>query len=166
MTCAPGGSPLTERPRLVVVCGPEGSGTNMLTDLLVAAGIPAVQRSLPRAEVWWVGEDGATWDPMTGEPWPAGTVFVTIYRDPHCTVQSVMRRHLSWSAAAAEAARAAAVDRLAVLPALVVQYERLVAGGRCALVALADALLFPDAAIPDDPGMRDENAKWSGSPTN
>ena len=144
---------------MIVVCGPEGSGTHLLTGLLRACGADAGQRSLPHAGVWWVDADGAPpFDPESGLPFPDGTRFGAIVRDPYCTLRSVMRRHLAPGFGPAEYARQEAVRRLASLPGIAVTYEALVADPRRVMGDLCRAL---DLSLPEQlPEVRDENAKW------
>lgn len=144
----------------LVVVGPEGSGTHLLTDLLRACGAEAEQRSLPYASVWWLDEDGAVrFDPATGEPFPDGTGFVLITRDPFCTTRSVLRRHLAPDEATADYARRQAVARLSRLPATPVRYEAIVEAPREVIGSLCRQLGL--TLPPDLPPVRDENAKWT-----
>lgn len=147
----------------LIVAGPEGSGTHLLTELLLAYGIPeATQRSLPYAGVWWV-VDGPPKDPVTGLLDEPDTEYVVIQRRPDVTTLALLGRKPPLVTDIWQARKhwGLAIAALATLPEAVwVSYEALVASPLAQVERIARAVgrrrMIPGAL----PEVRDENAKW------
>lgn len=139
---------------MIVVVGPEGSGTNMLTELLNGCGLEAIQRSLPYAGVWWIGPTGVPETLTLPEE-----DYVVITRDPIATVHSTMRRRLYATHAIACASWWVAYERCRLLPAYRVTYEEFVAEPlrRLQELCVAFGATMP-TALPFP--VTDENEKW------
>lgn len=144
---------------MIVVTGPEGSGTRFLATVLRERfGVEPVHRPMPEHDVWWDYRDD-----------PPGTRYVVIIRRPDVTQLAILGQLALWEGTPVRALRHdwhearewwhRAVETLAGIPdAWWVSYEALVAD----VGAQADNLgrwlgLDPTGPVPE---ARDENAKW------
>jgi hypothetical protein len=142
----------------VVVIGPEGSGSWMLTQC-IRDGLrieDTVHRSIPHGGVrvpWHI-------DAETSEPW--GQVhYVVITRRPDVTALSTLARGLAPDLGTAQRQWRDAVAELAHIPgATWVSYEAFIADPGTQLMNIARALgmtfVFPDVI----PGIFDASEKW------
>ena len=142
---------------MVVVTGPEGSGTGVMTALLRWAGIDTLHRSIPYAGTWWDGED-----PESGIPWPDGTRFVVVHRRPDVRNLALLGRKplLAQSIEEARAQYDRALRRLAAIPdAFWVEYGAIV---REPLVQVANVCRWLGVPAPSEPPdfVYDADAKW------
>lgn len=126
---------------VVVVVGPESSGTRLLTELVSDLGVEAIHRSVPYGPDWW---------PDRGDV--HASHVVVIWRDPATTVESqerhghlrIWRRFASgderYSASVGEIVRHVFWGRL---PYHEIRYEDLTADPQARMDEIADWLQIP-----------------------
>lgn len=141
---------------LVVVAGPEGSGTHMLADALQSMGAEVLHRSLPHAGIWW-----DHYDPETLAGYPPHRMVI-IQRRPDVTTLALLGKKppLVSTVQQARSQWERAMRLLAsYTDAVWVSYEAILLDPAAQFRNLARAL---DLEMPEGWSypVRDENAKW------
>lgn len=132
----------------VICCGPESSGTRLLTTIVEAMGLDAVHRSMPHGEQWW----------NAGEF--ADARFVVIVRRIDATTKSaVAARHVR-SAEQHRLEWSRAINTLAAIRgAYWICYEALAASPQ---IQIANLAAWLGVETPRElPNIVDGNAKWN-----